>query len=478
MLKTLKSSRARTVLAMRLLCFTLWGTIFISGQYLTIHLSSFPFISDYEIGMLMSCGSFLAALSQMISGRVADRSKTKNTVLLFAIAVAGIGQLLLVLPAHTGFLTLLPCVFILQSFNAIPCMMTDTIVVENVDKAGVPYGMVKCFSSAGAAAMAFVLFLISLRFEVDTTRIYIIAGGSAALSFAVAMFMPPTKGHAYGLKGKDEKTSMKAILKNGRLMLLLCYLLLMFIGVQSTNVFMGVYFATDAGMNAGLGFYGLFFAVCIGSETLFMTLGSRLIQRMNIYHVFYLVGAVSCARSLVWYLAPNVYVLLLNAVCQALLFAPLWTRLGPYVYSIVDKEMRATGQAACGIMTGGVAPMIGSMLAGMIAGSSGIRNVFGVMAVMLLVVVVVFYFLFKRERAVYEGMAGGGSEAIALAMDADTAVNAETAGFADAMDVVAVSAAMDDESDMRGTDMEMVAAGDGSDMDDADIYGTDLDMVK
>lgn len=398
-----KGSSACSILAMKSLCFILWGAVFISGQYLTIFLRSFPFVNDYILGIVMSLGSFVAAMSQMIWGRVADQSKTKNRILMVTVVGMAVGQLLLVLPDHTGFLSLLPCFFFLQFFTAIPCLMTDTIVVEGVNRLNIPFGTVKRFSSAGAASMAFVLYLISLWMAVEPSTIYLIASATALLTLIPAAFVPAIKGHAYGMKEDKGNTSMKALLKNRRLVLLLCYLLLLFVGIQSANVFMGVYFATEAGFNAGLGFYGLFFAVCIGTETLFMTLGSRFILAMNIYHVFTLVGVVACARSLVWFLAPNVYILLLNAVCQALLFAPLWTRLGPYVYSIVAKELRATGQAACGIMTGGIAPMVGAALAGFVAGSFGIRNVFGVMAVMLAVVTVVFYFLFRNEQAYFRG---------------------------------------------------------------------------
>jgi MFS family permease len=89
----------------------------------------------------------------------------------------------------------------------------------------------------------------------------------------------------------------------------------------------------------------------------------------------------------------------LLAISQALLFAPLWTRLTPYVNSIVPKEMRATGQAAWSIMVAGVAPMIGSALGGTLADMFGIRNLFGITSAMLFVVSVVFAVLFRRQRA-------------------------------------------------------------------------------
>jgi len=128
------------------------------------------------------------------------------------------------------------------------------------------------------------------------------------------------------------------------MVLVLCFLLLIFIGTQSTNLFLSVYYATEEGFNAGLGGFGLFFAFCIGVETLVMTFGNRLWQSMNIYHVFTLVAFAATGRSFIVYIAPNVYVLYLLAICQALLFAPLWTRLSPYVNSIVPRKSAPRGR--------------------------------------------------------------------------------------------------------------------------------------
>ena len=96
-------------------------------------------------------------------------------------------------------------------------------------------------------------------------------------------------------------------------------------------------------------------------------------------------------------LAPNVYIVQISGISHALTFAPLWSRLSPYVNEIVSMELRATGQAAWYIMAFGLGPMVGAALAGIIVDSFGIRNLFLSTASMLFVTGVVFYFLFKRQ---------------------------------------------------------------------------------
>jgi MFS family permease len=160
---------------------------------------------------------------------------------------------------------------------------------------------------------------------------------------------------------------------------------------------MGIYYSSEEGMNAGLGMYGLFYAICIALETGLMLYGNRLIKAMRIHHIFMLVGFAACFRSLVIYLAPNIYIMQFSAIGHMLIFAPLWTRLAPYVNDIVPMELQATGQAAWYMMSFGLGPMAGAALGGAVAGSLGVRTLFLVAALMLFAVTFVYSFLFHRQ---------------------------------------------------------------------------------
>ncbi|MDR0469775.1 MAG: MFS transporter, partial [Peptococcaceae bacterium] len=284
--------------------------------------------------------------------------------------------------------------------------MADSIVVENSAKMNISFGTVKCFSSAGAGVIAFVMFLLSFRIEIKPYTGFAMAFFTTVLALIPAHYLPPTKGHAWGVKkaktsrakaGNDDQQSFRAILKNHRLMLLLSYILLLFIGIQATNVFMGIYYSSEEGMNAGLGMYGLFYAICIALETGLMLYGNRLIKSIRIHHIFMLVGFAACFRSLIIYLAPNIYVMQLSAIGHMLIFAPLWTRLAPYVNDIVPMELQATGQAAWYMMSFGLGPMAGAAIGGAVAGSLGVRKLFLVAAIMLFVVATVYSFLFRQQ---------------------------------------------------------------------------------
>lgn len=389
----------KMVLAMRSMYFIVWGTQFIGQQYMSIYIRSFPFVSDVMVGLIVSLGYLVTTLSQPVWGSVADHARTKNRVLRGVILCAAAFMWLLILPKHATFFTLVPSVLAVFAVLIIPGMLTDTIVVENIERTGVPFGTVKCFSSAGAGSAALLLYILSLFIPIKPATTFIIAAFNSALSLVPLRFMPVTRGHARGVKGGGGKTNIKAVFKNRRLVLLLAYILLLFTGVQATNVFLGIYYATARGLNAGIGMYGLFFAICIACETCLMLFANRLLSRIDIYNIFLLVALAASGRALVIFLSPNVYVIQVCAVFHALLFAPLWSRLSPYVNSIVTKETRATGQAAWYIMAFGLGPVFGSALGGVIADLTGLRNLFLVTALMLFAIAFLFYFLFRRQRA-------------------------------------------------------------------------------
>jgi PPP family 3-phenylpropionic acid transporter len=394
-----ENNNKKMAVVMSWVYFIIWGTQFIGQQYMSIYLRELPFTNDVTVGLTMSLAYLVTTIAQLTWGAVADHAQTKNRILTVTVLGVGFSLWLVILPQHTSFATLLPSVVLIFSFLIIPGMLVDTIVVENIGKTGVPFGAVKCFSSGGAGFVALLMFLLSLIMQIKPTTTFIIAVFNAFAALIPLRYMPITKGHARGIKKTDNKTSVKAILKNRRLVLVLCFVFFHFVAVQGANVFLGIYYATEEGLNAGIGMYGLFFAICIALETCLMRFGTGFFSRMNIYHVFSLVSLAGCARSLVIYFSPNVYVIQLCAICHALLFAPLWSRLAPYVNSIVTQETRATGQAAWSIMAFGLGPMVGAAVGGFAANRLGIKNLFLSTAGLLLLIVAVFYFLFKRQDA-------------------------------------------------------------------------------
>lgn len=388
----------RTVFAMRAIYFLICGIQFIGQSYISIYLRDFSFTNDVTVGLMISLGYLVTTVAQPVWGAAADHAVSKNKVLGAALLGVAAALWFFILPEHSSYLTLVPSVALVFLSLLMPGMLADTIIVENIDITGVPFASVKCFYSAGAGAVALILFLLSLAVSLKPSSTFVIAFFCAVLSLIPLRLLPVTKGHARGLKGGREKKSLKAILANRRLVLLLCYILFLFMGVKAAGVFLGIYYATDQGLNGGLGTYGLFFTICTACEASLMSFGNRFLKKISTNNIFLMVSAAASLRALTIFLSTNIYIIQVSAVFHAFTFAPLWGRLAPYVNSIVTKEMRATGQAAWSLMAFGVGPVVGSALGGMVADRFGIRNLFLVIAVFLFAVAIAFFFLFRHEQ--------------------------------------------------------------------------------
>ncbi|MDR3085929.1 MAG: MFS transporter, partial [Christensenellaceae bacterium] len=271
-------------LAMVFLYFIVWGSQFLSSNFLPIYISSLPFATSATVGLATALGSLITAVMQPVWGIIADHAKTKNSILRLALLGVSATIWLFILPQHTSLLTLLLSIAALYLFLLAPQSLTDTIVVENMPRVRLRFGAIKCFSSGGAACMAIIVSCIR---DIDTKTAFMLMSGVALLALVPLFFMPPTKGHAHGDEA-SKKVGLREVLQNKRLLLLLSFGVCHFTSVSCLNTFLGVYYATSAGLNAGIGMYSLLSAISITLEATLMLVGAKFFNRLNVYTVFLL----------------------------------------------------------------------------------------------------------------------------------------------------------------------------------------------
>ena len=410
------------------------GSQFIAAGVLAIFLGSHAFVNNTHVGLIVAFASLVTAAAQPLWGVVADHASTKNKILMIVHIGIACAAWLFILPRHAGFLTLIPAVFVIYSLVYIPMSLTDTIVVENLHSVRLRYGVIRAFGSGGAAIAAFALFVFDSFVDMRPQYTFIILFCTTLLALIPLRFIPRTVGHAHKEKERvahkeKERVAYKekerapaipaatatpeiapaarrtgfnfsAIIQNKRLMLLLAYGFFTFVCIGCQNTYFSVYFATDRGLNAGVGMYGLLFTVCIAAEAAVMSLGYKVYTRLNIYTVFTMIQLAACIRSMIMYLAPNAAAMFIMAIFHGHVFGMLFLRVAPYIGSIVKDEMRATGQACWSVMFMGLGPVIGSALGGLITLRFDLPHVFLFSAIALFVTAFVFFILFRRQKAV------------------------------------------------------------------------------
>ena len=377
---------------------------FMSGciQYITIclvpiYVSDLPFTDSVSVGLVMAVTSLISAVAQPLWGIVADRSKTKNRVLSVMLLVGAIVIWLLILPNHVALLSLLPCIILTFSFITVPTVLSETIIAENYPTTGMRFSAIKSFTSWGASFIAFALFIINRYFVVQTKHIFIIVSLLLMLSLIPLKFIPPTAGHGH-VKATGRKVTLKDILNNKQLVLVLCFGLFHVMCTSCYSTFFTTYYTTQQGLGAGPSLFSLYYTISIMGEAVFMLFGSKLIGRFKVHSALLMGPLAGIGRCFVVYFSPNPYIMMSTVVFQALMVGPLSSKLVVHIQDIVPSEMRATGLSLWSFMSSGICAILGSSLSGVIVKTVGIHNLFLVIGAAMFLVFVVFGLLFRRHR--------------------------------------------------------------------------------
>ena len=377
-------------LSMMFIYLIQWGAQYIGYNYLPIYIDSLPFSTNSTTGLAIAVGAATTICVQPIWGRMADKGKTKNRGLLLALVLEGVTGLLFFTEIPHLWVLLLCIVLFYTPFLA-PQALIDTIVVENMDKVRVRYGMVRCFASGGAALMAFIFGMIA---DMTNIKAFTLFSAFSLAAVIPLLFLPKTQGHA---RTAGHKISYRRLLKNRRYTLFLAYGFALFLCSSMINAFFPIFVTTDKGLNAGTEWYGIFMGVTILLETSVMFFGAKLFAKLNAYAVFLLPPLAGIFRVLFLVFANVPSDLYFYPIFHALWFGPLWAKVAPFIQSVVPEEMRATGQSVWTIITCGIAPVIGSLGAGVLSDAFGMRQMFGVICAILIAMTLLFAVLFFRQ---------------------------------------------------------------------------------
>lgn len=395
----IKPSSGKTGAVFCVLYFLIGAAQYFGTSYMSLFVHSFDFVNEMTVGVIMAVNYIFAAVGQFFWGNLADQSRTKNRVLCIVLAGTFATTWLLILPAHRSVTTLLPCVMLLNLFMLVPLTIYDAIVVENSGACRLPFGSMRSFSSAGSAAASFLLFVIG-TFSSVTVRPQT---GLAVMAFAALAALlplhsvPKTYGHAYGQTIRRAQ-QLRVLMKNRRFLLLLMFGLFNFTCTGCYVSYYSIFFTSEQGLNGTLDLLNLYGALCIAGEAVLVVICGKLFRKKDIYWVFIWVSVMGACRSLAAFLAPNPYIVMLGGVFQGLTFGPLWGRVAPHIGSIVEDEVRATGQAVWSIVMQGIGPALGALIGGTAAGIAGLRGVFGIIACMHLLTALLFLAPFHVQR--------------------------------------------------------------------------------
>ncbi len=361
----------------------IWASIPVLSMFLPTYLTTIG-MSNAQIGILMALSPALAVVLPPFLGMYADRSPSKNRVLL--ILTAGVAAAALLYPLATSFWYLLVLGLILAAFQSAQGPLSETIILEGLSHMGKAYGPVRL---AGTVGFAVAALAIGPLLQLDVRFLFFTVGALAVANIFTVAKLPLVKGH----QADGNHVPLAHLFHDRTLTLMLGFSLVTNLTLQFYNAFFSVYFISLGGSADQVGF--LLAAMAI-SELPFLLWAEKILGKLGLR----------------WTLVASVGVVILRFVALALVQAPEWLyplsllngltfivfaySLATYIAKNVRKELRATGQTFLGVAAA-AGRTLGSLGGGLLAQSIGLRATFVVMALLSLVSTLVFLVLTRKK---------------------------------------------------------------------------------
>lgn len=359
------------------------------GTFMPVYLKSIG-LSQTSIATLLSFGPLIAILAQPVWGSIGDRAESKNRVL--QLLLIGCAVSILLFPISNQYLYLLAVICLLTFFQTSIYPLSDAVTLEHLGRTKWNFGPIRLAGTIGFALMSVAFGIVAKK---NINSIFVVYSGVMLLTLLIVSQLPKIKGH----QSSKNKVSILVLLKNRKLML---FMLLNFI-VQVTlgyyYAFFPIYFNQLGADNGLLGWSMLFSSI---SEVPFLLFGHKIIKRFGIPTVLVSVAFFAGIRWLLLYFVHNPYLVLPIQMLHGVIFIVLSVTLAIFINQEVPKELKASGQTMNGLISLGLARIIGSMAGGVASEYLGMREVWLYNAMVAFITFIIFSFVFVKEAKVVQ----------------------------------------------------------------------------
>lgn len=371
-----------------------WGIQCLVNNFISVYVISLPFATEKTVGEVAAVGALVTVLSQFIWTRMADKTLYRGRVLAISLILLTIASLLFCLDNHSKILLFVFVIFFYSCYM-VHQPLVDTIASENHQKTKHSFGWFRSFASLGYAVMG-LLFTVLPNENPSIFFIYVavLAGISVVVAWQVPPLKPVSKEQA---EQKETDCKQRKGVFNKRFVLFLVYTFFLFMGSSFLSTFQSVYFTAKDGLGGTIGQFSLLVTIGTFIEWAIMMVFGKAAVSMKPKNTFMLIGIAGVLRSGVIYFLDDYQHTWIAFLFMGMWFGLLWAAATPYIKKIVPEESLATAQGIWTVTASGIAPFVVSLLGGNLVEQIGLKNLFGVNAVMLALLVAVTPILIKEH---------------------------------------------------------------------------------
>ena len=302
------------------------------GTYLNLYLAARGF-SQSQIGLTVSVSTIFVMLFQMLWGAISDRAKSKNTVIC-GLYLLSAGIILLYYTSVNFWIVLAVLALYASVYTGVSPLM-DNVILELSEGQAWNFGQIRTGGTIGyCLAVLLTGFVIGENYE----RIFAITSAALLCCFFLMRRVPRVAGRRPG----PERSSVRVLLKNKPLMVVMAYYLAFSMGLSLFYSFYPIHFTSIGGTSAQVGIM-LFF--CAVTEIPCLMLARRVVKRIGLDRVLILSGLVTVIRWVLLFLLKSPYAAIFANLLHGVGYTGFTYCVVVYINEHVPKDLRATGQS-------------------------------------------------------------------------------------------------------------------------------------
>jgi PPP family 3-phenylpropionic acid transporter len=358
-------------------------------------------LSSASIGKVTATNSLLGIIAPPLWGIVADKLRSSKKAYIICLVAATAFTALVPVAGGlriSGILLLTVILPIIHFFRFPSDSIINSWIIQITKREkGMEYGAIRLWGSVSCGLMATAYYFLIRSFSTDI--LFILPLVLIVPLVTMAGRLPDS--HAPGPVGPDAaqtgtKSAMKEKLKPWRLFknyYYLSYLMLsFFFSLAGNAIFVfRAFLIKEVGGDPTM--IGLIIGLKIFFEVPTMMVSNRMINRFRPTIVLLVIGSIYLSEHFLYTIAASTVQVLLIQMYQGLGNGLNTPTMVNYIYRLAPAELKSTAQSLCA-MVNSVAGIIAGLFGGWAVGALGIRSLYRLSSLMLLLALTLFILSF------------------------------------------------------------------------------------
>lgn len=316
--------------------FTAYLAVAIQTSFLNLYLNNAG-IPNTQIGIINGIVQILTLVAAPIFGKAADKSKTKNSVLIFGLIITCISLYFFNYATTPKILAIFTIEFLTIY---IPLQgIYESITVETTSKNKWEYAPIRMTGTISYGIMSYICGLI---LDYNDSLIFPIFLAVMILNTITAFFLPKVKAVQVVKNDGKHKENVYVLLKNKRIRNVLILFFLYTLGSTVNSSYYAIYMVEVGGNYNLVGIAN--FILAMSEIPWHIGKGAKWLKKIGIEKSMLLMASIGIVRWIIVGLCNNPYLLMFTTLLNGIMLVPTIDGLVEFINEEAPENLKASAQ--------------------------------------------------------------------------------------------------------------------------------------